>query len=172
MFGLSIGKLELSDYDEIWPIEFGKEKIRISNALKGSSIQVEHIGSTSVIGMTAKPIVDIALIIENNEVLDHIISKLTELGYEFRGQHNEEDPEHRYFVFNKNSKRYFHIHMMGQTSKDLVTHVKFRDKLRRYPELRDEYNRQKYEWAERTNWNKLQYSLSKDDLVNRALNYE
>ncbi len=172
MFGLTTGRLELSDYAEIWPIEFRKEKIRISNALEGLNIQVEHIGSTSVPGMIAKPIVDIALITKNDEALDHIISKLTELGYEFRGQHNEEDPEHRCFVLNRNGKRYFHIHMMNQTSKDLVTHVKFRDKLRNYPELRDEYNRLKYEWAERTNWNKLQYSLSKDDFVNRALNYK
>jgi GrpB-like predicted nucleotidyltransferase (UPF0157 family) len=172
MFGSPISKLVLCEYDPAWPIEFEKEKRRITDAVSAFPIRVDHIGSTAIPGMLAKPIIDISLAIENSGVKNPVVEALKNIGYDFRGLNNERDPEHWYLTFTKDGIRYFQIHLTTRTSIDFAAHLKFCDVLRSHPELRAEYVRLKHEWAEKTNWAKMAYSLSKDDFVKKVLGYD
>ena len=172
MFGSPKGKLVLCKYDPVWPAEFEKEKQRICGALNAYPIQVDHIGSTSIPGMFAKPIIDLSLAIEKIGDKNPIVEALKKIGYDFRGLNNDRDPEHWYLSFTKDGMRYYQIHLTTLTSIDFADHLKFRDVLRSHPELRVDYVRLKHEWAEKTNWDKLAYSLAKDGFVKKVLSYD
>ena len=100
MHGLTIGRLEFFDYDPDWPTVFESEANRLKAALGTTISEIHHIGSTAVLGLLAKPIIDIAIVFNSRDVLDTIASILTDLGYEYRGPHD--DPDHWYAVFNSN----------------------------------------------------------------------
>lgn len=73
--------LEIAPYDQQWAEAFQTIKLVISEALKNLVIDIEHVGSTSIQGLGAKPILDIDLVIANDQLLPEVISKLEELGY-------------------------------------------------------------------------------------------
>jgi GrpB-like predicted nucleotidyltransferase (UPF0157 family) len=77
--------IHLSEYDPRWPILFSAEIRRLSSSLPGD-LAIEHIGSTSVPGMTAKPIVDIMVGTEAHHSVDEVRSVLVYLGYEDMGE--------------------------------------------------------------------------------------
>lgn len=103
--------LEIAPYDQQWAEAFQTIKLVISEALKNLVIDIEHVGSTSIQGLGAKPILDIDLVIANDQLLPEVISKLEELGY-------------------------FH-----QESEELARHLAFRDYLRNNPEYIIEYEK-------------------------------
>jgi GrpB-like predicted nucleotidyltransferase (UPF0157 family) len=75
----------IADYDPCWAEMFAEEELRIFRALDGLDVAVEHVGSTSVPGLAAKPIIDIMVIVPDPATGEHAIAPLTELGYDYRG---------------------------------------------------------------------------------------
>ena len=85
----------LKEYDPLWVSQFEADRTLISRALGGLAKRIEHVGSTSIPGMKAKPIIDIAVAVEGFLALDDKISKLEEIGYEYVPK--IEFPNHRFF---------------------------------------------------------------------------
>ena len=109
MYGMNKTKLILLPHDTSWAIDFANEKERILNALPRSTISIEHVGSTAIPRIYAKPILDIAVLCDEVELLcvSHIFEKL---GYEYRDQYGEQ-PHHYYAVLDRNGMRYCQVHL-------------------------------------------------------------
>ncbi len=133
--GLPEGELYLLEYQPQWPRLFEEEAERIRLACGGQLIGIEHIGSTAVPGLAAKPILDIMpLLVGFEEGLD-TVPGMEALGYEFKGEYGI--PRRHYFV--KGWPRTHHVHMYEADDEEVVRHLLFRDYLREHAETAAEY---------------------------------
>lgn len=124
-----IAKVVVLPYNKQWKDDFEKIKSEIVNAISDLIIGVEHVGSTSVDGMSAKPCIDIDVIIKDYSVFDTIVSKLEMIGYIYEGNLGIEDRE-AFKYLNKSHLRTHHLYVCPQESEELYRHITFRDFLR------------------------------------------
>ena len=129
-------KIELSEYDPSWPNIFLKEKKLLENVLPANSL-IEHMGSTSIKGLCAKPIIDILCGIEDFLIADNFINEIVALHYEYVESYNAIIPERRYFK--KSAENNFHIHLVQTGGQFWERHLLFRDFLRNNELAKDEY---------------------------------
>lgn len=162
MFGMNKKKLHLMPHDVSWKDDFLSESQRIKSAVNDSSIHIEHIGSTSIPNIYAKPILDMAILC-GEKGLDVVADGLGSLGYDYRGQFDDE-VGHFYAVLDKGNIRYCQVHIYSETTEDWFSKLKFRDVLRENAELAKEYNDYKLELAKIVS-NKKEYAEIKDKWV-------
>jgi GrpB-like predicted nucleotidyltransferase (UPF0157 family) len=131
----------IAPYDPQWPVLFEREKQLLIEALNKWPIIIEHIGSTAVTGLAAKPVIDIMIGIELLDMANHeFIAALVHLGYEYVPEYEKEIPDRRYF--RKNSQegvRTHQIHVAQQASEFWQRQLAFRDYLRTHPETAQQY---------------------------------
>lgn len=126
-------------YDPAWPVVFEIEREAISERLKGAVERIEHMGSTSVPGLGAKPVVDILVGIRSMSVFDDVLPELIALGYEYSCAAEGDMPFRRYFRKDIDGERRFQIHMVETTHDFFETHLLFRDWLRQHPDDAADY---------------------------------
>jgi GrpB-like predicted nucleotidyltransferase (UPF0157 family) len=132
-------------YDPAWPVEFEKIKCELEAVLEGSFLSIEHVGSTSVPGLWAKPIIDIDIVIEKGS-FPAVKEKLAAIGYEHVG--DLDIPTREAFKYSgKEHLMEHHLYVCESDSPELHRHLVFRDHLRNHPEDRDRYSRIKEEMA-------------------------
>lgn len=168
LFGVPRGKVILSDYTESWGKYFEEEKLRLLTNLAGEICSVEHIGSTAIVGMKSKPIIDIAIIVKNKE--ETKIKKMFEsIGYEYvdDGVGNER----LYFVLRKEEISYFHLHVYThEANQTYVNQIFFRDYLNSNRELREEYEALKIGLFQEYANERSAYTSNKNGFIQRILN--
>ena len=133
-------------YNETWERNFREIKAELENALGGSALRIEHVGSTAVPGLSAKPIIDIDIVIRDYTVLGDTVSKLRGIGYEHEGDLGVAGRE----AFRYDGKEHLqkhHLYVCPEDSAELKRHTSFRDYLRSHPEAVREYSRVKEESA-------------------------
>ncbi len=135
------------EYNCDWPKQFEKEKNLLLRALRNTTIEIEHIGSTSVESLVAKPIIDIMVGLHDFSYLDSFIPKIVNLGYIYFSQFEDVLPNRRFFKKFANGKITHHIHMVEVNSDFWKRHLLFRDYLRRNPETKEDYATLKKELA-------------------------
>ena len=123
------------DYDPIWPQRFEQERRRVAEALGEAVAEIEHIGSTAVPGLAAKPIVDILAGLRTLELPAAAMDAMGGLDYEFLGEYGLPG---RLF-FRKGRPRSHHVHAVLLGSDLWERHVAFRDYLRAHPAETDAY---------------------------------
>ena len=133
-------KLEVVDYDPNWHDKFICEHSLISQGLGNNVIAIHHIGSTSVTGLAAKPIIDILLEVSCLKELDNQSEQLAEIGYIAKGENGISG--RRYFP-KGGTQRSHHIHAFQAQHPAIARHLAFRDYLMAHPEVTDEYARLK-----------------------------
>ena len=133
-------------YDEKWPQDFLDIKTELTAALGPLAIRIEHVGSTSVKGLSAKPIIDIDVVIEDYTVLEEVISALQAIGYQHEGDLGIAGRE-AFSYDGKEHLRKHHLYVCPKDSAELRRHTAFRDYLRSHPEAVREYGRIKEEGA-------------------------
>jgi GrpB-like predicted nucleotidyltransferase (UPF0157 family) len=138
MYGMRKDRLQLLPHDPAWKDDFLTEKNRIAAALDDQSAVIEHVGSTAIPTIHAKPILDIA-ILRGGKGLEPVAQALTGLGYDYRGQFGAE-PGHYYAVLDKDNVRLCQAHIFTEATADWLSKLKFRDVLRQHPELAHEYD--------------------------------
>ena len=141
-------KVVVLPYDAAWKSAFEDIKIEIENVLGNLIIAIEHVGSTSVEGMSAKPCIDIDVIIKDHSVFDAVVSKLASIGYIHEGDLGIKDRE----AFKYTDKPHLmthHLYVCTQDSEELRRHITFRDFLRGSPEAVKRYSAVKEEAARR-----------------------
>ncbi|RPI15532.1 MAG: hypothetical protein EHM58_13995 [Ignavibacteriae bacterium] len=153
-------KVEFTDYNPDWINLYNKEKELIVKALGNIPHQIRHVGSTSVPGLGAKPVIDILLGINSFSELPNIIPVLNNLGFEYR---NFEHLIPQWAYFTKPS--YCHVHCVEVTSDFYRRQIVFRDYLRVHDDIRDEYYSIKKELAQIDWENPTDYSEAKDDFI-------
>jgi GrpB-like predicted nucleotidyltransferase (UPF0157 family) len=125
--------LKVIPYDSNWPDVFASEASVISGVLRENCVDIQHIGSTAVPGLAAKPIIDIIVIVDNLlAAMDPLIS----LGYACKGEYNI--PMRIYFN-DKNGHDTVHLHVYSPNHPEIELNLCFRDYLRNNPSGRDEY---------------------------------
>lgn len=144
--GIEKRDLVLADYDPQWPEAYVEQERRIRTALGSAAVQIEHIGSTSVPGLAAKPIIDILIAVEDITAEEDYLAQLLDAGYELRVR----EPGHRMV---RTPARDVHVHILEVGDKAADDYLLLRNHLRADPEDRDLYERTKralidQDWAD------------------------
>jgi GrpB-like predicted nucleotidyltransferase (UPF0157 family) len=138
---------------------------RLKSALGEVLVRVEHIGSTAIPGIMAKPIVDLIPIVTSVQALDAAMPRVTALGYECLGEFGL--PGRRYCRKNDpaTGKRQVQLHCYAENSPEIARHIAFRDYLRAHPEKAKEYEAEKIRAAALHPDNTLDYNAEKNDWI-------
>ena len=140
-------KVIVMPYDKEWQTDFEKIKNELENAIGDMVIAIEHVGSTSVQGMSAKPCIDIDVVIKDYSVFDIIVGKLADIGYIHEGDLGIKDRE-AFKYTDKPHLQTHHLYVCPQYSTELHRHITFRDYLRTHPEAANEYSKVKEKAAQ------------------------
>ena len=132
-------RVEVVPYDETWPVAFEKIKTEIENAVGDLIVGIEHVGSTSVKGLSAKPIIDIDIIIKDYSIFDAVVRQLHTIGYIHEGDLGITDRE-AFKYLDKPHLQKHHLYVCPQQSQELFRHMTFRDFLRSNPEAVKKYS--------------------------------
>jgi len=165
MIGLERGFVRLIPYSGEWKQIFEQEKSCLHAAVGMYVLDIEHVGSTSIPGMAAKPIIDIAIAVKNFEAAGVCIRPIEELGYEYRGENGI--PRRHFFA--KGNPRTHHIHMNEIGSRDWKEHILFRDYLRKHSGVAKEYAALKMELARLYPKDRLPYTDGKAPFIKSIL---
>ncbi len=152
-------------YSEEWPATFEALKARAECALGALGLRIEHVGSTSAPGLSAKPIIDIDAVIEGDDQLDDVIERLATIGYEFEGDKGV--PE-RYAFRSPPDLPDHHLYVCAEDNSALHRHLAFRDYLRRHPEEATAYGKLKQQLAQQNPADRAAYSDGKTSWIERA----
>ena len=153
-------------YDPDWVRMFEAERSLLLGTLEELQVQIEHIGSTSVPGLDAKPIIDIMIVAQNEGDALRCISPIVRLRYVYMGEMGI--PGRIYFW--RGSPHTYHIHLYSTpTNVEMSRHRLFRDFLVAHPDAAREYAQLKYHLADKFRNDRPQYSLSKSDFVEKIL---
>ena len=149
-------------YDPKWPALFQFFRGRIANALGDAAAAIEHVGSTSVPGLPAKPIIDIDVLLKSESMLPWAIDRLLTLGYLHRG--NLGVPDREAFRAPVNDPAH-HLYLCPPGSSEFQRHLAFRDYLRAHPEDAKAYGELKMALAERFRKDRAAYQDAKAEFV-------
>jgi GrpB-like predicted nucleotidyltransferase (UPF0157 family) len=152
----------IADYDPAWPERYDAERARIAAALGPRARRIEHIGSTSVPGLAAKPVLDILVTVEDPEHEGEFREALEGAGYVLRVR----EPAHRMF---RTPERTVQVHVWADSDPAVARHLAFRDLLRSSTELRDAYEQLKRELSARDWTDVNRYAEAKGPFIRRAL---
>jgi GrpB-like predicted nucleotidyltransferase (UPF0157 family) len=148
----------IADYDPRWPRRFEEECALILRTCgRDALVRIEHVGSTSVPGLAAKPIIDVMPGLRSLDAARPLIPLLAAIGYEYVPEFEHDTasgtgmPFRRYFRKDEGGERAFQMHMVEVGSEFWVDHLMFRDYLRAHPHAAAEYARLKREIAARYN---------------------
>lgn len=153
----------IADYDPRWPALFAAEAAHLRDAVGEHLLDLQHIGSTAVAGLAAKPIVDMMGAIRRLLDARHVIPKLRGLGYTYHPDLELLLPERRYF-----ERPGFHLHVVEPTSRFWADHLAFRDLLRADAALAAEYAALKRGLAADHRHDRRAYSEGKSEFVKAA----
>lgn len=149
------------DYDPGWPERFRREAARVRAALGEVAQAIEHIGSTSVPGLAAKPIVDVLLVVEDSSDEPSYVPALEAEGYVLRVRERDFH-EHRMF---RTMAKDVHVHVYSPDSPEIERYLLLRNRLRNHDEERELYARTKRELANKS-WPSMQhYSEAKTGVI-------
>lgn len=155
----------IAPYSAQWPRVFERERERLQGAFAGEAAAIEHIGSTAVPGLGAKPTVDILLGAPSLEAIVRRIPALEALGYRYVPEFEDVLPQRRYFVSPAQGPSAFHLHAVVEGSPFWADHLAFRDALRADPRLRDEYHALKVRLADRYGADRGAYTDAKAPFI-------
>lgn len=162
---MAISQVLVVTYDSQWPVAFQAERDRIVEAIGSDKIAIEHIGSTAVPGLAAKPIIDLMIGLDSLSDSPPLISALQRIGYEYVPEFESVMPERRYFRRDHDGRRTHHLHMVEQGSEIWTRHVAFRDFLRTHPERAQAYGQLKAHLAAQYPQDAPSYMEGKDALI-------
>jgi len=158
--------IKVVDYDANWQVEFNQQKLLLKDAMGANALIIEHIGSTSILGLAAKPIIDILIEVNCLEVLDKHSQLIENLGFVALGENGIAG--RRYFQKGENQRTH-HIHVFKSADEHLFQHRVFRDYLIAHPVIADEYGVLKKQAARKCNNEALEYMNLKNDFISHHL---
>jgi GrpB-like predicted nucleotidyltransferase (UPF0157 family) len=168
-FGAIMREIIICDYDPNWVNMFEYERRQLLAILHHLSPTIEHIGSTAVPRLGAKPVIDIMIGVPNDHELDLLIVPIESLGYSYRKEHEDTMPYRRFFRKDTNGFRSHHIHAVRVAHPFWEKHLAFRDQLRTSPSDAEEYEALKRQLAARYRFDPDGYSEAKTDFVHRII---
>jgi len=163
--GLPSDEVRLVDAHEAWAEEFELEKARIIHAVGGHILEIQHVGSTAIPGVPAKPVLDILVGVEDFDEASVCIAPLENMGYCYR--HEYGIPRRHYFV--KGDPRTHHLHVVEKDSTHWTMTIAFRDFLNRSAESARTYGQAKQSLAAKYARDRGAYQREKNKIVEGLL---
>lgn len=154
--------IKVVPYNPQWPDQFQREASSIQHQLQDGVVHIHHIGSTSVPGLMAKPIIDIILEVRDLASLDRQQAKMEEIGYEVMGEYGISG--RRYFR-KGGDQRTHHVHAFATGDPHIKRHLAFRDYLIAHKEVAKAYGELKREIASRIQHSMEHYGDAKGPFV-------
>jgi GrpB-like predicted nucleotidyltransferase (UPF0157 family) len=155
--------IEIVPYDPAWPADFAALRERLSVSLSGLVSRIEHVGSTAVPGLAAKPVIDVSVVLESVDHLPSVVRRLAGLGYRHLGGVGWEafatppgEPAHRLSVW-------------ACDHPTLLESLAYRDYLRTHPDTVRAYAELKYYLADRFRDDRASYTASKSAFIARIV---
>lgn len=167
MLGLDRDIVRLDKYDPSWKDEFEKEKLNVKKCLGDIALTIEHVGSTSIEGLSAKPIIDMAVGVKDTETLRSTIKLLSDFGYDVLD--SIEDKEEVLARKGTPENRTHYIHVMVVSGSRYVEQVLFRDYLRAHREEVERYEELKKSSLEKFADNRKAYTASKNEYIRSVI---
>jgi GrpB-like predicted nucleotidyltransferase (UPF0157 family) len=155
----------IAEYDPRWPEMYEEEKHAILAVCGPAILAIEHIGSTAVPGLAAKPIIDIMLGIHSLDQAPALYDGLAGIGYEYAPEFEESIPERRFFRKGPTDYRTHHLHMVELGGEFWMRHLLFRDYLRQHTEVAQQYEELKRRLAAEYGSNRSGYTEAKTDFI-------
>lgn len=160
-------------YDEEWPKRYAELEVRLKKLLPKNLVQrIAHIGSTAVPGLSAKPIIDVQVEVNDlQEVRDRVVPMMEEAGYEFiwRPSIGESEPYYAWFIKrNENGERTEHVHIVAPDHVS-AERIVFRDLLRKHPSEAAGYETLKNSLAKKHAKDRAAYTHGKTEFIQATL---
>jgi GrpB-like predicted nucleotidyltransferase (UPF0157 family) len=156
-------------YDPAWAAAFQVERERVAATLGKLALGIEHIGSTSVPGLSAKPVIDLLVGTRTFDDADRCLPLLLADGWEFPVDVNDKIKDRRFLRRVQGGVRTHHLHIVVFGGELWDGYVRFRDALRKRPDLAAEYETLKRDLAVKYRDQRERYTASKSDFVARVL---
>ena len=165
MLGLASGTVRVCPYAPEWARLFEEEAGHIRAAIGPYVLDIQHIGSTSVPGLAAKPIIDIGIAVADFDEATRCVQPLVALGYEYRGENGI--ARRHYFILG--NPRTYHVHMNERASADWQQTICFRDYLRAHSAVAAAYADLKLRLAQQFPTDRPAYQDGKDSFIKQVL---
>ena len=165
--GLGRREVRLVPHDPRWADAYQHEAERLRQALGAHALEIAHIGSTAVPGLTAKPLLDIMVAITSLGERDQVVPLLAQVGYEYRP--HDTIAERLFFIVGEPDARRVNLSLAERHSAYWRDHLAFRDILRARPEVAEAYARLKASLAEQYPDDRLAYTAAKGEFVASVL---
>ncbi|MHA2226908.1 MAG: GrpB family protein [Candidatus Hodarchaeales archaeon] len=158
-------KVTLYTYTIDWQSSYNEEEKRLQSLNSEYIIEIQHIGSTAIPGMLAKPIIDIGIAVQDFDQAKRCIKPIISLEYEYKGEFGIK--RRHYFV--KGNPSTYHLHVLETTSDEWKNHIWFRDYLKEHPDVADEYANLKRNLAQQFTFNRQAYQEGKIPFIIKIL---
>ena len=168
MLGWKRNTVRLAEHDPDWAALAEEACRRIRLACGPLVSDVQHVGSTAVPGLPAKPILDLAVAVSELNALPKLVPKLTTLGYVYRGL-NESSSDHLFVWEPTPGVRTIHLHVVALDDEKWSEYLRFRDVLRRDPTTRDRYAELKGGLKERYQGDRKAYTEGKHEFIRAVI---
>jgi GrpB-like predicted nucleotidyltransferase (UPF0157 family) len=156
-------------YSAAWPRQFRDVRDELLHVFQPLLPEVEHIGSTAVVGLAAKPVIDVLLGVRTLVEAESKIADLRERGYTYRPEYEHELPLRRYFTRPQGATLRVHLHAVEHEARLWREHLGFRELLRGDADLRARYQALKLRLAQETAHDKAAYTAAKAPFIRAAL---
>ena len=167
MLGLRRGDVELVPYSSAWAASFEAERSRLQQALGADALDIQHIGSTAVPGLVAKPILDLGVAVADEAIVSACIPRLCALGYAYRGYRGAS--QGYFFDLGLEQQLTHYLHMLVINEPGWCNYLLFRDYLRAHPSAREAYAQLKQQLAADFATDRASYSGAKTPFVQQIL---
>lgn len=167
MLGVEKGKVRLEEYDSNWAEEYQKEKDKLDKLIGEYILKIEHVGSTAIPGLKAKPIIDIAVIVEKLKNDNEYIPILKQAGYEYRDD-NGIKGEHLFKKVKNNMTTHF-IHVIEKDSARWQNYYLFKQYLLKHKEEIENYKKLKERLEIKYQNDRESYTKEKDIYITKII---
>lgn len=156
-------------YDPAWPSMYEKERDRLLRLFLDDFLAIEHIGSTAVPGLSAKPIIDILAAVETLSRADELMEPLCRSSYTTSMEFNASLVGRRWLMRWAEGHRTHHLHLVRHGSEEWSQRIAFRDRLRASSGLAEQYEKRKLLWAAEFRSDREAYTAAKADFIREVL---
>lgn len=163
MEGVPRREIKLLPHNPAWDAEFLQTKAQLTDCLQDNIIDIQHVGSTAIPAICAKPILDVAVKLESIHDMD--IDALVSHGYDYRGAQGGNDHYHLFVLRNEHGLSLRHIHCYDKNEKEFDLLVGFRDYLNLHFDEAKKYEALKQKLSEKYADNRPAYTKGKEDFI-------
>lgn len=156
-------RVEVVPYRVEWPAQYQSEANALRDVFGDQLLSIHHFGSTAIPGISAKPIIDILVIVRDIDAVFPLVPTLEAMGYVFKGEYGI--PGRRFFYKGTEEVRSHHLHVYEINSPNILRHIAFRDYMRTHPSLASAYAKLKESLARQFPDDMERYIEGKNDFV-------